>query len=127
MRIGAVAAVTALALAACGDSGSESTGGGGTAGGSGMQVPDLKPLDKLGEPEGQVSVLAWPGYVEDGSNDPKVDWVSDFEKSSGCQVTVKTFGTSDEAVQLCAPASTTWSPPPATPPCASSRLATSSR
>lgn len=100
MRIGAVAAVTALALAACGDSGSESSGGGGTAGGSGMQVPDLKPLDKLGEPEGQVSVLAWPGYVEDGSNDPKVDWVSPFEKSSGCQVTVKTFGTSDEAVQL---------------------------
>jgi len=45
-------------------------------------------------------VLAWPGYVEDGSNDPKVDWVSDFEKSSGCKVTVKTFGTSDEAVQL---------------------------
>ena len=100
MRIGAVAAVAALALAACGDSGSQSPGGGGTAGGSGMQVPDLKPLDKLGEPEGQVSVLAWPGYVEDGSNDPKVDWVSDFEKSSGCQVTVKTFGTSDEAVQL---------------------------
>jgi putative spermidine/putrescine transport system substrate-binding protein len=101
MRIGAVAAVAALALAACGDSGSDSTGGGGgAAGGSGMRVPDLKPLDKLGEPEGRVNVLAWPGYVEDGSNDPAVDWVSDFEKSSGCQVTVKTFGTSDEAVQL---------------------------
>ncbi len=63
-------------------------------------MPDLKPLDQLGSPEGEVSVLAWPGYVEDGSNDPKVDWVSDFEKSSGCNVTVKTFGTSDEAVQL---------------------------
>ncbi len=45
-------------------------------------------------------MLAWPGYVEDGSNDPEVDWVSDFEKESGCKVTVKTFGTSDEAVQL---------------------------
>ena len=63
-------------------------------------MPDLKPLDKLGTPEGEVSVLAWPGYVEDGSNDPEVDWVSDFEKESGCKVTVKTFGTSDEAVQL---------------------------
>ena len=51
-------------------------------------------------PEGEVSVLAWPGYVEDGSNDPEVDWISDFEKESGCKVTVKTFGTSDEAVQL---------------------------
>lgn len=99
-RLGALAAVGALALAACGDSDSGGSTGGGTAGGSSFKVPDLKALDKLGTPEGQVSVLAWPGYVEDGSNDPKVDWVSDFEKSSGCQVTVKTFGTSDEAVQL---------------------------
>lgn len=98
-RLAAVAAVGALTLAGCGDSGSQGAGGGSPAPG-GFKVPDLKPLDKLGTPEGEVSVLAWPGYVEDGSNDPKVDWVSDFEKSSGCQVTVKTFGTSDEAVQL---------------------------
>jgi putative spermidine/putrescine transport system substrate-binding protein len=91
--------VAALALAGCGNSGSQGAGGGSAAPG-GFKVPDLKPLDKLGTPEGEVSVLAWPGYVEDGSNDPKVDWVSDFEKSSGCKVTVKTFGTSDEAVQL---------------------------
>jgi putative spermidine/putrescine transport system substrate-binding protein len=91
--------VAALALAGCGDSGSDGTGDG-TAAAGGFKVPDLKALDKLGEPEGEVSVLAWPGYVEDGSNDPKVDWVTEFEKSSGCQVTVKTFGTSDEAVQL---------------------------
>jgi putative spermidine/putrescine transport system substrate-binding protein len=99
-RLGALAAVAALALAGCGDSDTGGTAGGGGTEGSSFKVPDLKPLDKLGEPEGQVSVLAWPGYVEDGSNDPKVDWVSEFEKSSGCQVTVKTFGTSDEAVQL---------------------------
>lgn len=98
-RLAAFAAVGALTLAGCGDSGSQGAGGGSAAPG-GFKVPDLKPLDKLGTPEGEVSVLAWPGYVEDGSNDPKVDWVSDFEKSSGCQVTVKTFGTSDEAVQL---------------------------
>ena len=98
-RLAAVAAVAALALAGCGDSGTQGAGGG-SAGPGGFKVPDLKPLDKLGTPEGEVNVLAWPGYVEDGSNDPKVDWVSDFEKSSGCQVTVKTFGTSDEAVQL---------------------------
>ena len=100
MRLGALAAVAALALAGCGGEDGGGNGGGTAAGGGTFQVPDLKALDKLGEPEGQVSVLAWPGYVEDGSNDPKVDWVSDFEKSSGCQVTVKTFGTSDEAVQL---------------------------
>lgn len=54
----------------------------------------------LGEMEGQVSLLAWPGYVEDGSNDPNVDWVSAFEEQTGCQVTSKTYGTSDEAFNL---------------------------
>jgi putative spermidine/putrescine transport system substrate-binding protein len=96
LRTAALAAVATLALAACGDSG----GSGTTTGAGGFKAPNLKALEKLGTPEGSVSVLAWPGYVEDGSNDPAVDWVSDFEKESGCQVTVKTFGTSDEAVQL---------------------------
>ncbi|HET7279594.1 MAG TPA: ABC transporter substrate-binding protein [Dermatophilaceae bacterium] len=97
--LAALAAAAALALAACGsDSGTSSTGG--STGAGGFKVPSLKALDKLGTPEGQVSVLAWPGYVEDGSNDPKVDWVTGFEKETGCQVTVKPFGTSDEAVQL---------------------------
>ena len=83
----ALTAVSLLALAACGsdDSGSDSTG---------------KALEKLGEYEGQVSILAWPGYVEDGSNDPKVDWVSSFEEETGCEVTSKVYGTSDEALNL---------------------------
>jgi putative spermidine/putrescine transport system substrate-binding protein len=95
MKLGAALICAALALTACGsesDSDKEIAGG--------FSVPDLKPLDELGTPEGEVSVLAWPGYVEDGTNDPAVDWVTDFEKESGCEVTVKTFGTSDEAVQL---------------------------
>ena len=96
-KLGAALICATLALTGCG-SGSSEKDSGGSAGG--FTPPDLKPLDKLGDPEGEVSVLAWPGYVEDGSNDPKVDWVSDFEKESGCQVTIKTFGTSDEAVQL---------------------------
>jgi putative spermidine/putrescine transport system substrate-binding protein len=54
----------------------------------------------LGEMEGSVSILAWPGYVEDGSNDPTVDWVSAFEEKTGCMVTSKTYGTSDEAFSL---------------------------
>ncbi|MEW1953065.1 hypothetical protein [Terrabacter sp. NPDC080008] len=96
--VGVVAAVAVLALAGCSSSTSGSPGASGAPGG--MQVPNLKALNKLGTPEGEVNVLAWPGYVENGSNDPKVDWVTDFEKSSGCKVNVKTFGTSDEAVQL---------------------------
>ncbi len=57
-------------------------------------------IQELGENETAISILAWPGYVEDGSNDPAVDWTSSFEEATGCEVTVKTYGTSDEAVNL---------------------------
>ena len=55
---------------------------------------------KIGKGEGALSVLAWPGYAENGSTDPSVDWVTPFEQATGCTTTVKTFGTSDEAFQL---------------------------
>lgn len=54
----------------------------------------------VGPGEGALSVLAWPGYAEDGSSDPAVDWVSPFEQATGCQVDVTLIGTSDEAVEL---------------------------
>lgn len=96
-----VALVGLCALAACGTSApSSNSGGGGPSGGSGFTAPDLPMLDKLGPGEGSLSVLAWPGYAEDGSSDPAVDWVTPFEQETGCQVSVKTFGTSDEAVSL---------------------------
>ena len=55
---------------------------------------------ELGEGEGEVNLVAWAGYVEDGSTDPAVDWVTDFEKETGCEVNVKVGNTSDEMVQL---------------------------
>ncbi|WP_062290426.1 extracellular solute-binding protein [Demequina phytophila] len=80
-----IATAAVASLAACGTSDS----------GSGSEA-----AASLGAAEGTVSILAWPGYVEDGSNDPEVDWVSAFEESTGCMVTSKTYGTSDEAYQL---------------------------
>ena len=50
--------------------------------------------------EGQVNIVAWPGYIERGETDPNFDWVTEFEKSSGCTVNVKTANTSDEMVAL---------------------------
>ena len=47
-----------------------------------------------------MDLIAWAGYVEDGSTDPNVDWVSDFEKQTGCKVNVKIGNTSDEMVTL---------------------------
>lgn len=79
-----------LVAAGCGsDSDSDESGGSDTT------LPA-----EVGEGEGALNIVAWPGYIEDGSNDEAYDWVSDFEDETGCQVEVKTAGTSDEMVQL---------------------------
>jgi putative spermidine/putrescine transport system substrate-binding protein len=54
----------------------------------------------VGKGEGALNLIAWAGYVEDGSTDPSVDWVTPFEKKTGCDVKVKVAGTSDEMVDL---------------------------
>jgi putative spermidine/putrescine transport system substrate-binding protein len=57
-------------------------------------------LQKIGPGEGEVSIVAWPGYIERGQTDPKFDWVTKFEAKTGCKVSVKTAATSDEMVAL---------------------------
>ena len=80
-----LAAVVAVVVGAC-------SGAGGSA------APSLPTT--VGNGEGKLTVLAWPGYVEDGTTDPAIDWVTPFETETGCEVTVQTFGTSDEAFTL---------------------------
>lgn len=57
-------------------------------------------LKALGAGEGQLDIVAWPGYVESGKSDKAYDWVTDFEKSTSCKVNVKTAASSDEMVTL---------------------------
>jgi len=85
---GLVTVVIALSfiLSAC-----SGASGGGAAGGA---------LQKIGEGEGAVSIVAWAGYVERGETDPAYDWVTGFEKETGCKVSVKVAATSDEMVSL---------------------------
>lgn len=64
------------------------------------QVPASKMRQSLGKLEGQLNILAWPGYIERGQSDPNYDWVTPFEKATGCKVNVKVFASSDEAVAL---------------------------
>ena len=71
-----------------------------TPGSQGFTPPKIAMQKSLGAMEGQVNILAWPGYAENGSNDPKVNWVGPFEKATGCKANVKYFGTSDEAGSL---------------------------
>ena len=94
-RVGRLLAVVGLmallaTVAACGGGDDASDG----------DLPGGPMMETLGEGEGEVNLIAWAGYVEDGSTDPAVDWVSDFEADTGCQVNVKIGNTSDEMVTL---------------------------
>ncbi len=82
LRLVAVLAALVVVLVACGSSSSSKSDGSSGSGGK------------------KLSILAWPGYAEDGSTSKDLDWVTPFEKQSGCKTAVKTFGTSDEAFQL---------------------------
>ncbi len=57
-------------------------------------------MTAVGEGEGQVDIVAWPGYIERGETDKAFDWVTKFEEATGCKVNVKTANTSDEMVAL---------------------------
>ncbi|MFN8439980.1 MAG: ABC transporter substrate-binding protein [Caldilineaceae bacterium] len=57
-------------------------------------------LKEVGAGEGQVNIVAWAGYIERGETDPNYDWVTGFEKETGCKVNAKTAATSDEMVSL---------------------------
>ena len=85
----AATSAAALILSGCGGSSSSTRG-----------VPKVDMMKSLGKGEGQVNIVAWAGYVENGSTDPKVDWVTDFEKSTGYKVNVKNGATSDDMVAL---------------------------
>jgi putative spermidine/putrescine transport system substrate-binding protein len=88
------AAAALLVVAGCGD------GGDGGPGPGGLTLPDIPMLESLGTGEGEVNVVSWAGYVEDGSTDPSVDWVTSFEEETGCQVNNRIGATSDEMVTL---------------------------
>ena len=96
-KLAVLVTASVLALAACGSSGGSSSSGGTV---SRPAPPKVAMATSVGAGEGQVNVVAWAGYAEDGSNDPTVDWVHPFEKSTGCKVNVKIANTSDEMVTL---------------------------
>ena len=64
------------------------------------QVAAQEMLQALGAGEGEVSIIAWAGYIERGETDAAYDWVTEFEEATGCKVSVKTAATSDEMVAL---------------------------
>ena len=99
MRRNAILAVMAclalFGIAACGSSSTSSS-----SSSSEFKVPNEPIADSIGAGEGKLNIVNWVGYAEDGSTDKAYDWVTPFEKKTGCKASVKTFNTSDEAFQL---------------------------
>jgi putative spermidine/putrescine transport system substrate-binding protein len=82
-KLPVVTGVTALLLAAC-------SGGPAAA----------TPLASLGTGEGELNLVIWSGYAEDGSTFPEYDWVTPFEEATGCQVNTAVQADSANGVQL---------------------------
>ena len=65
-----------------------------------VPAPQGGVLDRIGDAEGTLRLVAWAGYVEDGSSDPAVDWVSPFTERTGCRVEVRYADSAEEMLSL---------------------------
>ena len=68
---------------------------------SGFPKPLLPTIDLSqvgGEGEGELNLIIWAGYAENGSNLPEYDWVNGFQDATGCVVNAKPDDTSDQMV-----------------------------
>ena len=79
LLLGAVLAVMAVGVSACGSSSSSTAS---------STLPT-----SVGAGEGELNLIAWEGYAQP-------EWVKPFEKSTGCVVHSKYAGSSDEMVAL---------------------------
>jgi len=68
-----------LLFAGCGSSSNSSSAG--------------EEMKKVGKGEGSLDLISWAGYVEP-------EWTKPFEQKTGCKVSDKEAGTSDEMVEL---------------------------
>lgn len=87
----ALVGVLALLVAACGGNTSESPSP------TGEKAEGW--LETLGEGEGQLNLVIWPGYAERGEYEG-FNWVDPFEAATGCKVNVTAMTDSNNGVQL---------------------------
>ena len=83
LRVPAVMAAFVVLLAACGS----------------PAASDDLPTE-IGEGEGELNLVIWAGYAEDGSAFPDFDWVTPFEEETGCIVNAQTQADSATGVRM---------------------------
>jgi len=84
-RILALVGVAALVAAACGGS-------------SATPAPSVP--QSIGAGEGELKLVIWTGYAERGASDAAFDWVTPFEKETGCKVSTTDMTDSNNGVSL---------------------------
>jgi len=104
-KLGGMIAIAAIVAAACGPSGSASTApttGPATGTPATGAPPSTAPATQaaIGEGEGALKLVIWAGYAERGDADPAYDWVTPFEKATGCKVTTQDMTDSNNGVSL---------------------------
>jgi len=86
LKIPALIVVLGMAVTAC------------SPGASGSAGPTAQA--SVGAGEGELDLVIWAGYAENGSNDPAYDWVHPFETATGCIVKTQDGTDSANMVQL---------------------------
>ena len=117
-RVLALAAAAAIVVGACSSPGSStalssaasaapstapSTGASAATSTGPSAAPSANTPTVVGKGEGALNLVAWAGYVVGGTGGEQVagyDWVTPFEKSTGCKVNVKVGLDSGNMVQL---------------------------
>ena len=98
--LSSVVGLAAVALVTAGCGGSSNSGGSSASPGSRPAPPSIPQATAVVAGEGELNLIAWAGYAENGSTDKAVDWVTPFTAKTGCKVNVKVGNTSDEMVTL---------------------------
>jgi putative spermidine/putrescine transport system substrate-binding protein len=88
VRWGAIAAIAAVALSAC----STTPPSGGPTPGVKPPTADVKPLNAVGDGEGDLNIVTTEGYADSS-------WAAAFTKATGCKITPKYVGSWDEVVK----------------------------
>ncbi|GAA4199061.1 ABC transporter substrate-binding protein [Streptosporangium oxazolinicum] len=106
-RLGALLGVGGLALAACAQAGavsvarpvrgpSPSATPTATSVATPVATPSPTPSASIGKGEGTLRVLTFQGYVEYGGTSSRVNWLTPFERETGCVVKLDRVRTSEE-------------------------------
>lgn len=113
-RFWATTIATLLTAAACQAGATPTATPGQTAGptATGTAAATATAAPTIGPGEGALNLIIWPGYAESGTvvtegynpfpgyENKGYDWLHPFQDATGCQVTTKEAGTSDDMVRL---------------------------